>query len=239
MLQFIVLVCVVVFLYHSNVDPNSMETTAGDEIRCVVKNSNLPEMVSIFGTLFIVSTFFQLGCGWGNWLVSFLVGLGIFLFGFALLEYGFFHSLIVVGGLLFFISWVLSGAVSVFDNLRTTMTYCFLIAILFGIIGYCGKDSDKPWKSGSRSTESHEDFIKRIGNCSEARWRIRLQYWGRQEDLFYRFEGRTKDAYEVAEELAEQHGTEDYNVVLLNVPPAHARKVGALDWVGSRRYENM
>lgn len=238
LLEFSLICGFLLFFYLTPSDPDSLKQTTSDEIRCLFINSGPGQIIGTFGILWGIGGFVRIISGWGHGLVSIAMGVGLFLFGHVLETFGFFCSMLTLGLFMLVIAWMMLPMLDIWD-LRRGYKRLVIIAAVISLIGWVGKGSDTPIEA-PYANESHEAFCDRIGDHPDARWRIRLKYYGAKADQFFAFTGTSAEANAQAELLSTKNNISmDYVVLtLLNIPPAHARSVGAIDWISSRKWED-
>ena len=238
--QFFLLLALLLIFRCLPVDEHSMETTLGDEARLLFRSS-FPEIIMALGVFWTLGGLAMVMSGWGDCAIGVVAGLAFFLFGFALEDSGICHGLMYVGGLLLVVCFLLSGLIEMFPEMSKTAGILALMGLALLGIGFVGRNSDRPIKP-RYADESVDDMCDRIGDHPEAKWRIAIPY---PESVLgekvWRFEGGTADAYETARELADQYGADpdDVDLSLCSIPPAHARKMGELDWIDSRKWDDL
>lgn len=243
-LQLAVIFVVLALCYFNKPDSTSMEKTAYDEISFMLEWHTKAEWLISIGVLIFVTSLFNLSSGFVVLLGSFATGLGIAVFGAFWHINGIGMAILALGIMICIICWFASGVIRYCSNETKNFMRCFcVVGIAMAFLGYSIKGFDVPAQNSSPlKTENFEAKMKRIGDHPEANWWIKIRVPGESTQRIYRFQGRTKDVFEEANRLAKEFKVGKIshldNVSLLNIPPEHARKMGALNWIDSRKHDS-
>jgi len=241
-IQIAVIFAVLAWCYFGSSDPTSMEKNSHDEVSWLVNWATTAEWIIVIGVLIAVTSFFNLSSGLLVLFASFGTGLIVAIFGAFWHISGIGTAIFSLGIMMTIVCWLASGAVKYLsDETVSFMRTLFALGLILVFCGYYIKQNDVPAKNSSiLETESFQEKMKRIGNHPEANWWIHVTPKGAYERKTFDFQGRTSDAYATAKRLAKQYEADPdtgVRVVLLNIPPEHARAVGAMKWIDSRKYD--
>lgn len=205
-----------------------------DECVRLVEHSDVGQFVGTFGILWGFGSFFRISKSLASWGLSFFCAVGLFLFGHALSSYGAGYALIT-GGVYAIIMAAIIG-----ESCKEASMALILVAATFICIGF-------PIRKHCEPTARPAPTEDEIGTHPESVWRVAYVPYkdttdnarkveantplGQVNQL--KFVGTTEQVKVIADQYRRMLGAREGAVkyTLLEVPPDHAREVGAYDWL--------
>lgn len=208
--------------YFWPVDENSTVVQLGDQTKDMLSSGGYGIMIAVgviwfFGTLFTFSNESKYIPLFLSFILT-IMGVGGSL-------YGFFGGLLGLGIFMALLAYV----VKIFNNaagyvIFSIATICIILGGLF-------------WKTtlpDPTPVLTEEEMMQKVGEHPLAKWRITTP------TKIHNCVGEYSKVMFTLHYIAEKEKIDisEIRVILINVPPSHARKVGANDWIESKKWED-